>query len=209
MHTKWSGGERLANENMAQWEDKALLSAVRQGSEDAFAQLVDRYASSIHKLASRCRNQLIDTEDLVQEGMLGLLSAAQHFEGGTTAFHTYAFVCIRHRIFTAISRASRRQDQPLSDEDWQQEMEKLSKAQEHDGDPAQQVLQQEEEAQLFSQLRQCLSEREYQVLVLYLDAYSYEEMAKKLGISTKAVDNALQRVRKKLSARGLGPPQTS
>ena len=144
VHTKWSGGERLASEDMTRWDDQALLPAVREGSEEAFAQLAGRYAPMIQKLASRCRNPLIDTEDLAQEGMLGLLSAARHFQNGSASFGAYAFVCVQHRMFSAVSRASRRQDRTLSDEDWQQEMEKISPEREHGVDPAQQVLQREE-----------------------------------------------------------------
>ena len=195
----------MANGDMTRQDDAALLSAVRQGSEDAFAQLAARYSPMIQKLASRFRNPLVDAEDLVQEGMLGLLSAAHHFQSGSAEFRAYAFVCMRHRMLSAISRASRRQDRPFSDEDWNQEMETLFPVRGQDGDPAQQLLRREEEEQLFSRLRQSLSEREYQVLCLYLDAYSYEEMAKKLGISTKAVDNTLQRIRKKLSPQGKIP----
>lgn len=195
----------MANGDMSGWDDKALLVSIRQGSEDAFSQLAAHYAPMIQKLATRFRNPLIDAEDLIQEGMLGLFSAAHHFQNGSSEFSAYAFVCVRHRMLSAISRASRRQDHPLSDEDWKQEMERSSLEREEDVDPVQQLLRREEEERLSSQLREWLSEREYQVLLLYLDAYSYEEMAKQLGISAKAVDNALQRVRKKLSAQGLGP----
>jgi RNA polymerase sporulation-specific sigma factor len=112
-------------------------------------------------------------------------------------------------MFSAVSRASRRQDRTLSDEDWQQEMEKISPEREHGVDPAQQVLQREEEARLFGQIQKWLSAREYQVLMLYLDAYSYEEIAKRLGVSVKTVDNALQRARKKVSAKLIESPQNS
>lgn len=209
VHTKWSGGERLASEDMTRWDDQALLPAVREGSEEAFAQLAGRYAPMIQKLASRCRNPLIDTEDLAQEGMLGLLSAARHFQNGSASFGAYAFVCVQHRMFSAVSRASRRQDRTLSDEDWQQEMKKFSPEREHGVDPAQQVLQREEEAQLFGQIQKWLSAREYQVLMLYLDAYSYEEIAKRLGVSVKTVDNALHRARKKVSAKLIESPQNN
>ena len=66
-----------------------------------------------------------------------------------------------------------------------------------------------EEARLFGQIQKWLSAREYQVLMLYLDAYSYEEIAKRLGVSVKTVDNALQRARKKVSAKLIESPQNS
>ena len=194
----------LTNGDVTEWDDEALLASIRQGSEDAFAQLANQYSPMIQRLAFRYRNHLVDTEDLIQEGMLGLLSAAHHFQSGAVAFRAYAFVCVRRRMLSAISRATRQQAQSVADEDIS-DMEHHAPDREQEADPVHLLLRREEEEQLFGQLQQWLSEREYQVLSLYLDAYSYDEMAKQLGISAKSVDNALQRIRKKLSAKGLRP----
>lgn len=192
----------MASVDMTQQQEEELLAAVRQGSEDAFAALTQRYTPMLRQLAQRFRNDRLDAEDLTQEGLLGLLSAANHFCAGTVAFGSYAYVCVRRRMLSAIARTARHKDHLVAEGDWEQELERLSVATAKETDPADQVLRREADEQFYSRLRSLLSEREYQVLLLYLDAYSYDEMAARLGVSVKAVDNALQRVRQKLSNRG-------
>lgn len=188
---------------MAQWSDEELLAAIRQESEDAFAQLVINYMPMIQRLATRFRKALVDSEDLAQEGLLGLLSAARHYESGSVEFPAFAYVCIRRRMLSAVRKASRQKECPLADMLWEEELENFPAGKDGNADPAHVLLQREEEEQLLGQLRETLTDLEYHVLILYLAAYTYEELAKKLGVSTKTVDNALQRVRKKMSLRGL------
>ena len=95
---------------MAQWSDEELLAAIRQESEDAFAQLVINYMPMIQRLATRFRKTLVDSEDLAQEGLLGLLSAARHYESGSVEFPAFAYVCIRRRMLSAVRKASRPQE---------------------------------------------------------------------------------------------------
>lgn len=199
----WLGGRLLAGADMARWSDEELLSAIRQESEDAFAQLVINYMPMILNLVARFRKALVDSEDLAQEGLLGLLSAARHYESGSTEFSAFAYVCIRRRMLSAVRKASRQKDRPLSDILWEEELENFPSEKEDGSDPAHLLLRREEEEQLLSQLRETLTDLEYHVLILYLAAYTYEELARKLGVSTKTVDNALQRVRKKMTLKGL------
>lgn len=194
-----SGGSRLESVEKPQQTEMHFLSAIRQGSNDAFVGLSDQYRPMLESLARRLRNDYVDADDLMQEGLLGLLSAATHYREGEVAFSAYAFLCVRRRMLSAIARATRHKDRVVED-DWQQVLKDSSA--EQDTDPAAQVMRRETEERLYAWLRSLLSEREYKVLMLYLDAYSYEEMASRLSISVKAVDNALQRVRQKLSDRG-------
>ncbi|MGI6264738.1 MAG: sigma-70 family RNA polymerase sigma factor [Acutalibacteraceae bacterium] len=182
-----------------------LLEAVRQGSQDGFAALAFRYEPMLRRLAERFRGASIDAEDLMQEGLLGLLSAARHYQSDEVPFSSYAFICVRRRMLSAIARNARRPDRLLADDEWEREMEALGAASPGEDDPALQLARRETEEQLYSRLRSLLSEREYEVLVMYLDAYSYEETAARLGIPVKAVDNALQRARRKLIAKGWSP----
>ena len=187
---------------MAQWSDEELVASIRKGSEDAFAQLVVNYTSAIRKLTSRCRNPWMDADDLAQEALLGLLSATRHYNGNGE-FRSFAFVCMRHRILSAIRRGSKQPEQSLSDLQREEEFEKAPASITDNTDPAQVLLRRESEKQLIASLHQSLTDLEYHVLMLYLSAYSYEEMAGQLGVSTKSVDNALQRIRKKLSVQGF------
>ena len=190
--------------NMAGLTDEELALAAQDGCEDASGLLITRCADMIQKQALRLRSDWIDAEDLAQEGFLGLLSAIRTYrrEGGAS-FRTYASVCIRHRMVSALKRSCDSGHNPpaafleLDSMDQQDEMSPpLADGQ---ADPAQAVIQREETERLRSRLREILTDLEYEVLMLYLGAYTYEEIAQRLQISSKAVDNALQRIRRKLS----------
>ena len=133
-------------------------------------------------------------------GLLGLLSAVGTYRpDGTASFATYASVCVRHRIISAVKRAgSLRNVPPSAMESWDDgDFEGLPNGQ---ADPERMLLEREEAARMRERLKAVLTELEYQVLMLYLSAYSYEEIAARLHVGAKTVDNALQRVRRKLDA---------
>ncbi len=186
----------------ARQTDYESLAAVRAGSQDAFAALSMQYAPLLQQLARQLQNDWMDPEDLIQEGLLGLLSAANHYHEGDVPFSSFAYVCVRRRMLSALSRTSRQKTDVLSEEDWEQELERQSLHHGGESDPANQLVRRESDEQLDARLRALLSEREYRVLCLYLDGFSYDEMANRLSITSKAVDNALQRVRQKLFRRG-------
>lgn len=190
-----------AGRDAKEWSDEELARQAEEGSEDAFTQLVQRQAPMVQRLAARYRSSWLDTEDLAQEGLLGLFSAVCSYrpEGGAS-FSTYASVCVRHRILTAVKRAASLRHIPPSELDsWDDEdTAGLAAGQ---ADPEHMVLEREETSRLRERLRETLTELEYQVLMQYLSAYSYEEIAEKLAVGTKSVDNALQRVRRKLAAQ--------
>ncbi len=177
--------------------DEVLAARAAAGDEDAFAQLVTRTLPLIQHLAARYRWQPADAEDLAQEGLLGLFGAVRHYTaGGTATFMTYAAVCIRNRMNTFAKNKGRApevlsEDKPMPEP-----------SDEGQTDPAA-LLQEREDAQrLDRRLRDSLTVTEYEVLVRYLAAYAYDEIAGQLHISPKSVDNALQRARRKL-AKGL------
>lgn len=181
--------------------DEILAEQAGNGNEEAFTLLVHRHTSMVQSLAVRYRNPWSDAEDLAQEGLLGLLSAVRSYRAdGGASFATYAMVCVRHRILSAVRRTVSQQNIPLSDlESWDAEdMAVLSDGQ---ADPERMVLEREETSRLRNRLKQELTDLEYQVLMQYLSAYSYTEIAEKLAIGTKTVDNALQRIRRKLAFR--------
>ena len=188
-------------------EDLALLA--QTGCEDASGLLITRCADMIQKQTLRLRSDWIDAEDLAQEGFLGLLSAIRTYrrEGGAS-FRTYASVCIRHRMASALKRFCDTRHIPpsayleLDSMDGQEEA--VPSVSDGQADPAQTVIQREETERLRSRLREILTDLEYEVLMLYLGAYTYGEIAQRLQLSAKTVDNALQRIRRKLSAVPLG-----
>ena len=164
-----------------------------------------RYARTVRRLARPYFLAGGDSEDLIQEGTFGLLSAIRQYDPQSNAsFKTFAEHCIRMRHLSAIKSASRLKHFPLNDGI---SLEQLS---EEPGanlsafpeffrrTPEELVLARESKEELYSAFLQCLSKFEIKVLELYLDGLSYREIADRLGKSAKSIDNAVQRIRNKL-----------
>ncbi len=164
------------------------------GDEEAFALVMQRMTPLIHTQVSRYRHAGTEDEDLAQEALLGLLAAIRSYrpEGGA-AFTTYATTCIRHRLLSVVRRSGPRAlcEQPL-----EEDMVLTDTV----SDPALRLQEQEEATALLERLRQRLTPLEYQVLLLRLSDCSYVEIATRLHIGKKAVDNAVQRLRRKLAS---------
>jgi RNA polymerase sporulation-specific sigma factor len=180
---------------------QALAARRQSGAEEALA---GRYVRLVRVCARPYFLAGGDSEDLIQEGMLGLLSAIREYDSSKGArFKTYAEVCINNRIQSAIRSALRKKHAPLNegvslDEVLSDESQSLG-AQYFQRSPEEQVLARESEKEFMSVYSQCLSKLETQILGLYLDGLSYQEMAVATGRDVKAVDNAVQRIRRKLA----------
>ena len=175
----------------------------RASSGDAAAEeeLISKYS----RLVKICSRPFFlvggDSEDLIQEGMLGLLSAVRHYdcEKGVK-FKTYAEFCIRRRLYSAIKSASRYKHIPLNDSvslESPELDESITQGLFFLRDPEEFVIARERVNELTDCLNGSLSCFESTVLGLYLEGMSYEEMAAGLGKPVKSVDNAVQRIRKK------------
>lgn len=180
-------------------KDEELAVLARKGSEQAFSQLVHRFVPMIKRQVISVRCSQVEAEDLAQEGLLGLLAAVRTFDSDMASFRTYASVCVRNRIVSAVRGSGISRHIPKSElvsiDDGEETSLTIADSTE---DPAQLVVQKEEALRLQGWLRGLLSPKEYEVLMMYLRAYAYEEISRHLGISVKAVDNSLQRVRRKL-----------
>ena len=173
------------------------VEAAAAGDEEAFAVIVHRMMPMIRAQLHSFTPAEADREDLLQESLLGLLSAVRSYRpDGGASFQTYAFTCIRHRLISLLRRSGVRSqvEQPL-EEDTQ------ATTDADDADPASRIVAQEAADGLHRQLQQRLTPLEYEVLLARLDGRSYEEIAAGLGVSKKAVDNAVQRLRRKMSGR--------
>ena len=188
-------------------QDDRLLELANQGDREAEEQLARRY----RRLVRCCARPLFlaggDSEDLIQEGMMGLLSAIRDFDPHkNTSFRTYAEVCIKRRLLSAVKSASSLKHIPLNDgvslddvlsEDGSASL--VSESELHRRVPEEQVLARESKSEIVSTFSRCLSKFETKILSLYLDGLSYREMAEDTGKSEKSIDNAVQRIRKKLA----------
>ena len=189
-----------------EWEDKDLLHLVAAGDRLAEEQLAVRYSRLVRICARPFFLAGGDSEDLTQEGMLGLLSAIREYDPSQqTSFRTFAEACIRNRLITAIKSASRLKHLPLNEGVSLEEILSEETSQSVVSPkafrrvPEEQVLARESADEIFHTFSRCLSQLEKEVLTLFLDGLSYEEMAERLGRSVKSVDNAVQRIRRKLA----------
>lgn len=159
--------------------------------------LLERYLPLVHSRANAFRKKGVETDDLIQEGVIGLLYAIRAYDHKFgTSFETFAYVCITNRLRSAVATASRKL--PIVSLDscppWEENF--WSPAQEED--PQEIVINREQYGQWLQRVDICLSGFEHQVIRYYLGGYSYQEIAQLLQSTTKAVDNALQRARRKL-----------
>ena len=191
-------------------DDSALLTLARGGDELAEDTLILRYRRTVLACTRPYFLAGGDSEDLLQEGMIGLLSAMREFDLDGASFRTYAQLCIRRRVISAARSASRLKHSPLNDSVSLDEIlsdENRSDSplagRQFDRSPEDQLLAREREGDFIAAYARYLSPFEIKILKFYLDGYSYREIASKSGRSEKSVDNAVQRIRKKL-ARHLG-----
>ena len=203
-------------ENYSSLNDNELLSMADSGDKVAEEQLALRYA----RLVKICSRPFFlvggDGEDLIQEGMLGLLSAIREFDlSMNTSFKTYAEICVKRRIYSAIKSASRKKHEPLNDmvsfDDVLSDESKtsaVSYGEAYRRTPEEQVLGREGADEIIKTYSRCLSKFEVEILNLYLGGLSYSEIADNCGKTEKSVDNAVQRIRRKL-ARNLYPGDSS
>jgi RNA polymerase sporulation-specific sigma factor len=187
--------------------DNELLCLVDSGDKIAEEQLALRYT----RLVKICSRPFFlvggDGEDLIQEGMFGLLSAIREFDlSMNTSFKTYAEICVKRRIYSAIKTASRKKHEPLNDmvsfDDVLSDESKsstVSYGEAYRLTPEEQVLARESADEIIQTYSRCLSKFEVEILNHYLIGLSYSEIAEACGRTEKSVDNAVQRIRRKLA----------
>lgn len=196
------------------YSDEILQKMAVSGDQYAEEQLAVRYARLVRMCARPYFLAGGDSEDLTQEGMLGLLSAIREYNGSLdTSFKTYAEQCIKNRLISAIRSASRKKHTPLNDgvslDDFLSKEEQSQAAllgESFRRIPEEQVLARESADEIFRTYSRCLSPFENQILNLFLEGLSYQEMASRVSRSQKSVDNAVQRIRHKLARYHGEPP---
>lgn len=187
--------------------DEALVSAAQAGDTRALDQLIERHLPWICRQARRYRTSGLEAEDLVQEGLLGLVAAVEGYDPQKGAsFQTYCRLCATSKMQSGVEAASSGRQKPLQDYVSMDLLEGQSASSPEEEDPFAAYIRREEVRQLWKQIDTLLSPLEQEALSLYLSGHSYKEMANLLNLSPKAVDNALQRARRKLrGAQGSAP----
>ena len=187
-------------------EDR-LIELVQQGDNEAGSELSLRYRPLIKK----CTRPFFliggDEEDLIQEGMMGLVTSMQTYSPDRQcSFKSYAELCIKRRILSAIKAANRQKHMPLNnrlslDEIYSDDEDTITIIADdrYSLSPEQQIIREEEIQRLRALAQSLLSSFEKKVLDLYLEGLSYDEIAERTGKRAKSVDSALQRIKKKLA----------
>lgn len=156
--------------------------------------LISRYAKLIWKMAHARTNPSIEAEDLMQEGLMGLLNALGTFNPTQGAkFSTYANVCITNKMITALIK-SNQHEIPIGSNI--NDLDKES----HEISPESIILEREKMQELYDEIINLLSDKEWTIFRLFLTGSTYDQMARQLNIPLKVVDNAMQRVRRKLKS---------
>ena len=201
---------QTAQKTQRELEDLQLIMRARNGDSSALDFLIRRYTGFVRLKASSYFLAGGDSEDLIQEGLIGLYKAVRDFRADKeTSFRSFAELCVTRQIITAIKTATRFKHAPLNQ---YVSFSHTPAGQDSDSDctlgdalpgpsvdePSTCVISTEELQSLVFTLGTGLSSLESDALRLYLEGSSYEEMAEELGCDTKTIDNALQRVKRKI-----------
>jgi RNA polymerase sporulation-specific sigma factor len=200
--------KELKHSQYEMMSDEEIVDLVRENDAEALEYLINKYKNFVRAKARSYFLIGADREDIVQEGMIGLYKSIRDFRGDKlTSFKAFAELCITRQIITAIKTATRQKhiplnsyvslDKPIYDEDSDRTLldvicgTKVT-------DPEELFINREEFDDIEGKMSEILSDLERQVLMLYLDGRSYQQIAVELKRHVKSIDNALQRVKRKL-----------
>lgn len=198
----------MFGDRYTQLPDEEIVALSHDGDQDAEEYLLDKYKNFVR---SKARSYFLigaDHEDIVQEGMIGLYKAIRDFKPEKlSSFRAFAELCITRQIITAIKTATRQKhiplnsyvslNKPLYDEESDRTLLDVIMEGRID-DPEEMIINRENLGNIHNRISEVLSSLEQEVLGQYLDGKSYQEIAESLGRHVKSIDNALQRVKRKL-----------
>ena len=195
--------------NYKEYSDELLVDMARHGDEKAEDFLLKKYKDFVR---SKARAYFLvggDSDDLIQEGMIGLYNAISHYdESKASSFMTYAAICINNKLLSAVSADNRKKNEPLNGyvslysvitDDAGEEASLSDVLPDTDNvNPENIILNEEQEKLARKRLLGKLSRLEKEILSYYLEGMSYSEIAAIIEKTEKSVDNAIQRIRSKM-----------
>lgn len=190
-----------------EYDDK-LITRLRDGEEEMFPILLERYKGLVKSEAKKLFIQGGDHDDLIQEGMIGLMKAVKGYQiEGEASFRTFSRVCVSRQMYTAVEAAARKKHQPLNsyvsihgEEDETKQCEEVGSTMfttQNNVNPEKIYFGRENQEQFTGLLVQKLSSLEKAVLLHHIMGMDYKEIANELEKEPKAIDNALQRIKSK------------
>ena len=187
--------------NAQEYTDEQLVELHKSGNAEAFAEICERYKELVKGISRAYFLVGGDRDDLLQEGLLGLLKAVNFYNpGGGASFKTFAHLCIESNVKSAVKKAYNKGNVPLNNSVSLSEGFGVFAP----DNPEDKVLSDEREREFMARLSRGLSANEKNILDLYLKGLSYAEIANEINGDVKKVDNALQRIRKKIIKKESG-----
>ncbi len=196
--------------NYEDYRDEELIMMLRDGQQEVVDFLMNKYKNLVRSRAKTMYILGADTEDLIQEGMIGLFKAIRDYDFGRDAgFYTFAQLCISRQIYTAVQASGRKKHMPLNtyisiysevtaDGENGQKMELSGMLESEEKSPEESMIDRENVEYIEQIIQSQLSLLERQVLDLYITDMGVSEISKILGIDEKSADNALQRAKSKI-----------
>ena len=200
--------------NLGKMSDEELIRAYKNGMSEASDFIFEKYKNLVRMKARQFFIIGADSDDLIQEGMIGLYKAIRDYDSAkNNEFMYFASLCISRQIMTAVTANNRQKNMPLNsyisldstvtDRGGKDVVLGDAIASEYDINPETMVIDKEKENSVLRGIFESLSKMEKQVLSLYMEGMNYDQIAKNIGKNVKAVDNAIQRIRNKINGMGL------
>lgn len=193
--------------NYTNYSDEVLIQMLRDGDTEIADYIMEKYKPLVRKKTNAMYLIGGETEDLIQEGMIGLFKAVRDFQPEKeVSFFSFAELCINRQLYSALEASNRKKHIPLNTYisfSHQEDSEGVSLEQvlsDETASPEQMMIEHEAKEEFFCKLLDTLSPMEKKVLYLYLEGYSYIKIAELMNKSPKSIDNSLQRIRGKIKS---------
>lgn len=181
-------------------DDSKLAKMAADGDNEALQLLLIRYEPYIRACSNPNSNIGIETDDLMQEGRVGLISAAQRYQcDGGASFKTFAYICIKRQITSALRHAMRLKNLAMNNYVSLDDEENAEITESSEKSPEDIVISMERISVVKKALASMFNPYERRLFSLYISGFSYDDMANDLHVSKKYIDNSLQRIKRKLS----------
>lgn len=189
-------------EDIRKRTDEELVALAKENDAEAIEALMERYKGAVKAVTRSLYLSGGDSEDLLQEGMVGIFKAVATYDGKTASFKSYLYACVRNSVLSAVKKDNSNKNLPLRNyislSGYGADSDKTEIVISGGLDPEADYINKEAERELICRLKKILSGMEYRILTLYLQGFSYAEIGAALGKTQKSADNAIQRIRKKV-----------
>jgi len=189
----------------ANYTDEALIEMLRSGEAEIADYIMEKYKPLVRKKTNAMYLIGGETEDLIQEGMIGLFKAMRDYNPEKEAsFFSFAELCINRQLYSALETSNRKKHMPLntyisfSNQSGSDGINLEQMLMDEAASPEQMMIEQEAKEEFFQRLQEKLSSMEKKVLYLYLEGNSYTQIAELMRKAPKSIDNSLQRIRGKI-----------